>query len=359
MIKINHTMMICLFAVLFMFCGCVQQYKVPDYSLLSRSGEFAVEKKIDLRVGFVQSKALKSAKMNILNYEYEEGRLAKNTNELATLLFKDVTTIDMPKKTDDFDAYLTPHLVRTEYVFAGHDKGIIANVFFEWKLEDREQNLIWVDTIKAEEAPVTWNKEEDTAYQRLLDDLFRNSIQAMKSSPEIAKFVNNRTPRSHEAALQPLERQESEIQPSTTTRSEQVLAYQAPVKPVTPGMLTLPNGDNIWNLNGDWVVDFQHYGRWSHHGVWRYEAMIMQKGNSFEIFRARKTNSRSKDLMVMSGKLDKKGFKDVTVITYSGIFNMKGEVTDDGNKLSFDDGEKIRAIYLRKKRIKGLHQDIP
>jgi hypothetical protein len=71
-------------------------------------------------------------------------------------------------------------------LFRSFEKTII---FLEWKLEDKENNLIWVDTVKGEGKATTPQKDEETN-RMLLSDLFRNSFQAMKSSPEIRKFAD-------------------------------------------------------------------------------------------------------------------------------------------------------------------------
>jgi NADH dehydrogenase/NADH:ubiquinone oxidoreductase subunit G len=65
----------------------------------------------------------------------------------------------------------------------------ITTIVLEWKLEDKENNLIWIDTVKGEVRTAEPNKDED-ANRMLLSDLFRNSFQAMKSSPEIRKFAD-------------------------------------------------------------------------------------------------------------------------------------------------------------------------
>ncbi len=348
MMRKNNVMRISLLAAFFILIGCGQPYKVPDYSLLNRSGESAVEKKIDMRVGFVQDEALKNAKMNIIGYEYEEGRLAKNTNELAALLFKDVTIVDVPRKTDDFEAYLTPRLVRTAQVFAGHDKGIVANVFFEWKLEDRDQNLIWVDTIKAEEAPVTWRQNEDIAYRGLLDDLFKKSIEAIKSSPEIATFVNRRSPRNHGTDLQTAEEQESVTQPSEESRSKQVPAVLAKLS--KQGTDIFPKSADIVDLTGDWDVYLVQYGpgqMGSSGLLFPAEAKIVQKNNDFDLIATSVSYWFNKGTVIMRGLVSKKS------ITIKDIYNrdtggIQCQVDAGGKKIECDNGKNLRITCSRK-----------
>jgi len=331
-----------------MLIGCGQPYKVPDYSLLNRSGESVVEKKIDVRIAFVQDEALKNAKMNIIGYEYEEGRLAKNTNELAALLFKDVTIVDVPRKTDDFEAYLTPRLVRTAQVFAGHDKGIVANVFFEWKLEDRDQNLIWVDTIKAEEAPVTWRQNEDIAYQGLLDDLFKKSIEAIKSSPEIAKFVKSRSSRSQDPSVKPPEGQNAVIQLSEEARSKQVPVVLSKLS--KPGADIFPKSADIIDLTGDWDVYLVQYGpgQMGASGLlFPAEAKIVQKNNDFDLIATSVSYWFNKGTVIMRGFVSKKN------ITIKEIHNrdtggIHCRIDAGGRKIECDNGKNLRITCSRK-----------
>ena len=182
---INGLFGIALACAILTMTGCTHVVKVPDYSLQNQPAVFAVDKKIDLNIALVQNDALRKAKWEMTmqgdTFIMEVGpQLTKNSNELASLLFKNVAVTDIPKSVGRIDAYLTPRVVAVERTM----------IILEWKLQDPNQNLIWIDTMKGESsAPGARPKEEGTNRSPLLEDLFRKSFQAMKSSPEIENYA--------------------------------------------------------------------------------------------------------------------------------------------------------------------------
>ena len=50
----------------------------------------------------------------------------------------------------------------------------------------------------------------------------------------------------------------------------------------------------------------------------------------------------------IKGELDKSGFKKVQIISAMGPLDSKGKISEDGNKMIIDDGEKARGTYTRK-----------
>lgn len=184
-IRMNRLLAIMVACAMLTLTGCTHIIKVPDYSLQSQSAEFAVDKKIDLNIALVQNEALRTAKWEMSmqgdTFIMEVGpQLTKNSNELASLLFNNVVVTDLPKSAGSVDAYLTPRVVAIER----------DTIILEWKLQAPNQNLLWVDTIKGEVTDTAARSKEDNINRSpLLEDLFRKSFQAMKSSPEIAKYA--------------------------------------------------------------------------------------------------------------------------------------------------------------------------
>ena len=183
---IKTLIIISIMSVFLITAGCTHYSKVPDYSLHSQPSDYVMANKIDLSIALFQSEEFRKAKGEIHvagdTFLLEIGQqLAKNSNELASILFKNVITTDaaVGKTNGRIDALLTPRVVAFEKTI----------IFLEWKLEDKENNLIWVDTVKGEGKATTPQKDEETN-RMLLSDLFRNSYQAMKSSPEIRKFAD-------------------------------------------------------------------------------------------------------------------------------------------------------------------------
>ena len=197
MYKLNKFLIIISITIAFLItAGCTHYSKIPDYSLRNQPN-ITIDNKINLSVALFQNEEFQKAKWEIHavgdTWLLEIGQqLAKNSNELASILFKNVVTTDAAtgKTNGQIDALLTPRVVAIEKslgAIRGDDS--ITTIVLEWKLEDNKNNLIWIDTVKGEGRSTVPSDDED-ANTVLLDDLFRNSFQAMKSSPEIRKFVD-------------------------------------------------------------------------------------------------------------------------------------------------------------------------
>jgi hypothetical protein len=115
-----------------------------------------------------------------------------------------------------------------------------------------------------------------------------------------------------------------------------------------PNTVTLSNGEVIYDLNGEWEVSAEHYGPWAQHGVVSDISEIEQEGASFVGVTLLGSPRSPKGSEKLRGELDKSGFKKVYVITGVGPIDLNGEILNNGNKMIFDDGTKIRLTYTRK-----------
>lgn len=111
---------------------------------------------------------------------------------------------------------------------------------------------------------------------------------------------------------------------------------------------TIPSGEVVWDLNGKWEEFTENYGEWSHFSSGSTIVEITQKGSSFVAVRMTDTPWFKKGSVSMRGKLDKNGVKEAEAVLLFGDLNMKGQILDNGNKIIFDDGEKIKVTYTRK-----------
>lgn len=93
------------------------------------------------------------------------------------------------------DAMLTPQIALITGVTPAlpmiHESSITVAV--EWKLEDKDNNLIWVETVKGEakddEGPGYAGKaRRKRLVRKVVTDLFQNSFDSITSSTEIKKF---------------------------------------------------------------------------------------------------------------------------------------------------------------------------
>lgn len=113
--------------------------------------------------------------------------------------------------------------------------------------------------------------------------------------------------------------------------------------------ITLPNGEVIWDLNGEWETFVENYGPLS---TDKYQQInkITQTGSSFVAIRMIDDPWNLKGSESLQGEIDKSGIKKVWIIGGGGSFvsEAKGQISDDGNKIKIDDGMNTRCTLTRK-----------
>ncbi len=112
--------------------------------------------------------------------------------------------------------------------------------------------------------------------------------------------------------------------------------------------ITLPNGEVVWDLNGEWDVQIEHYGSYAAYGSYPQIWKITQTGNSFVAERMMDDPWNKKGKWAVQGELDKSGFKKVQLISRAGLTDSKGKISDDGNKLEIDAADRSRIKATRK-----------
>jgi len=113
--------------------------------------------------------------------------------------------------------------------------------------------------------------------------------------------------------------------------------------------ITLPSGEVIWDLNGEWDAFVEHYGSWERLGSDTEIVKIMQEGSSFVGIRMADDKWRNlKGTEAIRGELDKSGFKKVQLIAWVGHLDSTGEISEDGNKMIIDEGKKVKVTYTGK-----------
>ncbi len=112
--------------------------------------------------------------------------------------------------------------------------------------------------------------------------------------------------------------------------------------------ITLPNGDLVWDLNGEWDVWVENYGPSAHAGSYRQIVVITQTGGSFVAIRTTGDSFNQKGSKQLEGELDKNGIKQVRNFSAIGPFEAKGQISDDGNKIVIDNGIRHKLTLTRK-----------
>jgi hypothetical protein len=112
--------------------------------------------------------------------------------------------------------------------------------------------------------------------------------------------------------------------------------------------VTLPNGEVILDISGEWDVLVKNYGSWSSYGSYPQKENITLDGSSFVRTRMLDDPYNAKGSEQLRGELDKSGFKKVSLITAFGPIDATGEISDDGNKIVIDAKDKARLTLTRK-----------
>jgi hypothetical protein len=114
--------------------------------------------------------------------------------------------------------------------------------------------------------------------------------------------------------------------------------------------LTLPDGEEICDLNGEWDVVAELYGPWR--GYYDDIALITQNGSSFSSVLMNEhmnaTMNLSKGREGLRGEVSRDGFSKVQLSSSVGFLDAKGHISDDCNKMVIDDGQKLKFSCKRK-----------
>ena len=112
--------------------------------------------------------------------------------------------------------------------------------------------------------------------------------------------------------------------------------------------ITLPSGEVIYDLNGEWAVCAVNYGPWERFGTYPGLIEIRQEGAIFEGIRLIALSYAPKGSVAIVGELDETGIKKIQIMSGLGPVDCKGEILSSGNKMIIDDGEKVKAIFIRR-----------
>jgi len=115
--------------------------------------------------------------------------------------------------------------------------------------------------------------------------------------------------------------------------------------------ITLPSGEVVCDLNGEWDALYENFGIASMAGNLTDIVRITQQGGSFVGVKMIGTAWVPKDAVSIRGELDKNGIKNVRVVTSTlrdDVLDCKGQISEDGNKIIIERAERIRVTLTRK-----------
>jgi hypothetical protein len=133
-----------------------------------------------------------------------------------------------------------------------------------------------------------------------------------------------------------------------------VLAWTGMVgaQTATPGpKVTLPSGDTVWDLSGDWDAFVENYGYNARFGIHPNVYRITQTGPTFSAIRLKDHAPPSQvraGTPSLKGELEKDGFKEVWMIDSGGESSpSKGQLSEGGKKIVIDNGSSARVTLTR------------
>ena len=120
--------------------------------------------------------------------------------------------------------------------------------------------------------------------------------------------------------------------------------------------VTLPSADVILDMSGEWDFQCEFYGSFYWVKPTTYSANITQEGSSFSGVTLTDTKWQPKGTETIKGELDRDGFKAVykqvhARDTYDDVYVFEPcewEISENGNKVMLDCGERIRATLNRR-----------
>jgi hypothetical protein len=116
--------------------------------------------------------------------------------------------------------------------------------------------------------------------------------------------------------------------------------------------ITLPSGEVVCDLNGEWDALYESLGAWKWAGNKDLKDVlkITQQGGSFVGVKTIGGGYVPKDAVSIKGELDKNGIKMVRVVLMQGEDGeeCKAQISEDGNKIIIDGSKRVRVTLTRK-----------
>ena len=121
-------------------------------------------------------------------------------------------------------------------------------------------------------------------------------------------------------------------------------------KSESPGIITLPSGEKVCDLNGEWNAFFEHFGACMHAGSWKAIVKVKQEGNRFVGIKSDGGNPVTLGKEVIRGELDQTGYKkgEIYMPNWISWANCKGKIADGCKKIIMDEGSCVQVTLERK-----------
>jgi hypothetical protein len=130
------------------------------------------------------------------------------------------------------------------------------------------------------------------------------------------------------------------------------LAFAQTAKPAAMKTVKLSNGQEVFDISGEWDVLMENYGEFAQFGTYPNVAQITIRDSdgSFHAVRMKDnppTSPKPAGSLIMIGNLDKNGITKLDVIA-GGPVPSTWKISENGNKINVDAPNKARLTFTRK-----------
>jgi hypothetical protein len=130
------------------------------------------------------------------------------------------------------------------------------------------------------------------------------------------------------------------------------LAFAQTATPAAMKTVKLPNGQEVFDISGEWDVLMENYGEFAQFGTYPNVAQITIRDSdgSFHAVRMKDnppTSPKPAGSLIMIGNLDKNGITKLDVIA-GGPVPSTWKISENGNKINVDAPNKARLTLTRK-----------
>ncbi len=132
------------------------------------------------------------------------------------------------------------------------------------------------------------------------------------------------------------------------------LVYAQTANPAAVKLLKLPNGQEVFDISGEWNVLVENYGEFAIFGTYTNVAhmTIRESDSSFHAVRMNANpppSNRVAGPLIVIGNLDKNGITKLDVIGGSaGPVPGTWQISENGNKINVDAPNRSRITFTRK-----------
>jgi hypothetical protein len=130
------------------------------------------------------------------------------------------------------------------------------------------------------------------------------------------------------------------------------LVFSQTATPAAMKTVKLPNGQEVFDISGEWDVLIENYGEKAYYGNYTNVAQITikQSDSSFHAVRMKANpppSTRPAGSLMLIGELDKNGITKLDAFAPEKT-QSTWKISENGNKINVDAPNKVRLTFTRK-----------